>query len=301
VRRKILPLAMLAACTHPGATGPAGAAAGCDQARVATLPFQSAGRVPTIEASIAGQPVRVALSGNDSINELAQSAAQRLNLPARTVQARPASPDGKPAPVTILRIPQLDIGQAHFVNLSAKQLDRKRRFGGPSPDLVLAMTALRDFSFDLDLRHHRFSLYRGSACNSADQPFGTAVVAMNMQPDLRNRAVIPVSLDGNTLTALLDPASPYITVSARAAGLSPPSDAKALHTPDGAVIGHVWVRRFDQLRIGPDLLRDVKLVVVDGPPFSEDMLIGGPYLNHRRVVLSMPDRKVYIEVPGSGS
>jgi hypothetical protein len=163
------------------------------------------------------------------------------------------------------------------------------------------MTALRDFSFDLDLRHHRFSLYRGSACNSADQPFGAAVVAMNMQPDLRNRAVIPVSLNGKTLTALLDPASPYITVSARAAELSPPKDAKALHTPDGAVIGHVWVQRFDQLRIGPDLLHDVKLVVIDGPPFSEDMLIGGPYLNHRRVVLSMPDRKVYIEVPSSGS
>jgi hypothetical protein len=234
----VLPLLSLAACAHPDGTKVAGIAGACDQARVATLAVGNSGQIPTIEAEIGGRPLRFTLSGNDNNNELTAPAARWLNLPTRTIQTKSVLPDGKPVPITVLRIPQLDIGNLHFVNLAAKQVDHLRVPGGPDPDGALAIAQLRDFSVDIDLPRHRVSLYGSSACNSKTYPFSGTVITMDMVPDLRNRPVIPVSLDGKTRTALIDPSFPSIVISARAAGLTALRDAKSIRGP-GNTVWHI--------------------------------------------------------------
>jgi hypothetical protein len=51
------------------------------------------------------------------------------------------------------------------------------------------------------------------------------------------------------------------------------------------------------MRIGLDQFRNIRLGVVDQPEVNFDMIIGLPYFRFRRVVLSMPDRAIFIETP----
>jgi hypothetical protein len=298
-------LLLLAACSHPNTAGvtptervPTRACAG---APLATLPYLHTARVPTIEASIAGQPVRAELSGDSNLTVVLQTAAQRRHLTTRTVPAPALLPDAGPVPVTVVDIPQIAIGQARLPQLKARQFAHMPYGRYSGAELALAMATLGGYAFDFDAPHDRFSLYRGSTCSGAAQPFGGRTAAIDMRPDPHNRVVIPVSLNGATRSATLDPAAPFVLITARAAAALPPPGATVVRGPDGAVTARIWVQRFNELRIGPDRLRNIRLVVVDGLPVSGDMLIGAPYLKHRRALISMPDRKVYIEVPARGA
>jgi hypothetical protein len=289
---------LLAACAHPHTAHQTAARTSCDQARIATLPFTTTGEIPTIEASVDGTKLHLALSGNGIINELAPQVVERLNLPSRQMQGTPAAPGAKPPMLAMLRIPQLNVGGAHFANLTAVRLARARSYRGSSLDGALAINGLTGYSIDFDVPQQRLSLYRGSACNSATYPFPDRVLRVNMEPDAMGRPVIPVMVNGRSYTALLDPSLPGIAVSAAAAGLSAPADARPLHNRAGGPDGHVWLHSIDDLRIGPDRLRNFKALVFDRTmPPGVDVLIGFTYFRARRVVLSIPDRRVYIAIP----
>jgi hypothetical protein len=60
------------------------------------------------------------------------------------------------------------------------------------------------------------------------------------------------------------------------------------------------------LQIGLGRLRNITLLVLDAPLVDHDMVIGSAYLKFRRTVLSMPDRRIYLDgslpkVPSDGS
>jgi hypothetical protein len=295
VHLAILPLLLLVACTRPAATG------SCAQARVVDLPFSDFAQIPTIDADIGRQQVRLALSGIQTMPELSPSAAQRLHLPTFIVESKPNSPGVKPVTFTLLQIPHLDIGRIHFANLAAMERPTRLRFHGSSPDGSLAIGKLKDFSLDFDLPHGRFSLAQDSACNRKTYSFTGSVTIIGMRTDRYNRPAIPVALDGKTYTAILDPSLAGIAISARAAGLARPVDSRQLPGNDAKAGQHIWAHRFGELQIGADRLRHPKLVVIEHEVPGADMIIGFPYFHFRRIILSMPDRRVYIEAPRPGS
>jgi hypothetical protein len=172
---------------------------------------------------------------------------------------------------------------------------------------LLGRDFISPFDLDIDLPARLLTLYNVSGCSSGFLPWHGTYTAIPATTPIGAALVIPVSIDGNRLRALIDTGASSSLIAAPGMarlGLTPELLA---HDPggNGSGIGPapVFMRlhRFETLSVGPVTMMKPTLWVspVRIVPIV-DMLLGADWLSTRRMWLSFATKQVFVAIPQNG-
>lgn len=172
---------------------------------------------------------------------------------------------------------------------------------------LLGRDFVSPFDLDINLPAHELTLYEVSGCTTGFLPWRTAYASVAATTPVGAALVIPVSIDGQPLHALIDTGASSSLVAAPGMarlGLTP---ALLARDPggNGSGIGPapVFMRRhrFETLSVGPDTTASPQLWVsaIHVVPIV-DMLLGADWLRTRHVWLSFATRQIFVEMPAKG-
>ena len=289
----------LAGCA-PGAAGPGG----CTLTQRADLPLTLRRDVPLVHATIDGAAVTLILDTGAQTTLLTDAAVTRLHL-ARDDAAHGARilGVGPAAAVSDADAARLDLGRVVLRNrpviVAGFALASDDR---TVPDGLLGDDILSQYDLDLDLPDGRATLYRARDCPGAAPPVvgdWTAVVAERTP---RGQLRVPMTIDGQTLGAIVDTGSETTTVAVAALPRLHMTEAMLAGDPRLRVRGMsedatlVHVHRFDELRIGPLSYRHPYIPVAPLPDFLGDGLLGADVLRLHRVWLSWASARIWIDI-----
>lgn len=247
------------------------------------VPFHVVDGFPVVLATVGARPVTFILD---------TGAQAHLVLPAAQALLR--------LPVLPGSVPMLGTGgatAAPIVSLVGVRLGSVLLEPAPTPVAPLPLTPRVDpiligllgaslldrFDLELDAAAGRAALFDAGTCMPT---WRGAAVALTVTPD--RQLLLPVTIDGVRLTALLDTGSRATLLTeaaARRLGLAAPPSANTARGVDGGPLGvaHTRVR---VLEIGLDVSRDVPVSVADLQLGGADLLLGMDYLRQRRVWVS---------------
>ncbi len=172
---------------------------------------------------------------------------------------------------------------------------------------LLGRDFISPFDLDLDLPARQLTLYDVSGCTTGFLPWHGTYTSIPATTPMGAALVVPVSIDGSPLRALIDTGASSSLIAAPGMarlGLTP---AVLAHDPggNGSGIGPapVFMRRhqFQTLNVGP--VTTMKPAIWVSPvrvvPIV-DMLLGADWLSTRRVWLSFATKQVFIAIPQNG-
>ena len=288
-----------------GAQTPAGGPA-CTVMRQAQLPLvESHGRF-SVEVSVDDQPLAMLVDTGAQRAAVSPAAASRLQLPldpSRTFHT--IGVDGRttgehPRVARTVRFgpvvwPQYALQTVNIV--------RPEQAGDPAaPVGVIGADMLSAYDVELDFPARTLTLYAVAGCGGDFIPWTgrhDALTPLRGPPDL---FILPMTLNGHAIRALLDTGSNTSSLSlgaARAAGV----DAAALKGDrTDSYVGSKGVpvgahrHRFDSLAIGSARFASPRISVQDADFSAFDMLLGMDFLAPRRLWLSYSTRQVFIDL-----
>ncbi len=276
----------------------------CALVPLSRMPLESAGHLMFVPARINGHRLRLLVDTGSERTTLTEAAAARLGLPY-TVQyvTRTIGVAGMSASRD-LAVPGIDLGGAHFpvdrVAVGRFALDR---FSGPRIDGLLGADILLAFDMDIDLPAHQLTLYRVRGCPDALPPWRQPAMEITGLGRTRDLMVVPVDLDGQRGTAILDTGAQLDVVRAsfaRRTGLSPHKmHSDPLIRLYGASPGmmRVPLHRFHELRIGSVTIHRPQIEVVPDDALEADALLGEDFLSDRRGWLSLATDHLFVSGP----
>ncbi len=276
-------------------------AAGCDS--VTVLPLLPTGSQFLVEAQLNGapQPMAVDIGARTMVSRLV---VDRLHLPPDPhhngavhgfVWAGDVQPDALLRSLTLgdiaLPAPHVLVNNAELPRGIAGLL---------GSDLLYAPA--HDLELDFPGRH--LALHPGGAC--ATGPLGWSGRYWPLpisKTATSHHLLVPVTLNGVTLRAVLDTGAFATSISrsaARRAGISDElqDGAPIIPTRDVNGTGTVAHRfRFESFTVGPERFRNVELVVADGDFSDGDLLLGMDYFRGRKLWLSAATAQLYVMPP----
>lgn len=285
-----------------GLTGCGAMRGRCGLTLAAELPVRDSSGLPTVEAHIAGKPVRMLVATGLAGIALTPQAVARLGLrydenTRLTTSGVGGRRTSKPAVVTGLQLGQTYLAKARALVLPA---------GGPhlldpGVDGILGMSVLLNFDIDLDMPHRRIALYRGIPCAGQPLPMPGPSTLVETELTLRGlNLMLPVELDGVRRMAVLDTGTHTTVVPSRFARVPPaalaadrPVTLIGLSQP--AVAGRM--HRFDTLRVGSERFARPLLIVPDDSAWPSAIVVGMDFARTRRMFLSPISNRLYIQRP----
>lgn len=268
------------------------------------MPLESDDHLMFVPAGINGHPLRLLVDTGSERTTLTEAAAARLGLPhsfqyvTRTFGVAGMSANWD------LAVPGIDLGGRHFplerVAVSRFALDR---FSGPPIDGLLGADILLAFDMDIDLPAHQLALYRVRRCSDARPPWHQPAMEISGLGRSRDLMLVPVDLDGQRGTAILDTGAQLDAVRtsfARRTGLSPNDmQADTMIRLYGASPGMIRVplHRFHELRVGPVVAHNPQIEVVPDDSLVADALLGEDILRGRRGWISLATGHLFVSGP----
>ena len=170
----------------------------------------------------------------------------------------------------------------------------------PSADGLFGQSVLSVFEVDLDIRDRVATLYAGRLCPTTSiPPWDFPYSTLDAGNSERGRFLIPVTMQGRTITALVDTGTAVTTIARDVAIGLGVTDAMLAAAPQtrltgiGADTPSAALHQFDAIRIGDESFNAALLV---GPRVDPhiDMVLGSDFLAGRRVWLSYARKRVYI-------
>ncbi len=303
-------LVALAACSAGGGDG----VAACRPVLWSDIPVDvSHSGVALIGARVDGRPATMVLDTGAETTVITAEAASRLGVarsfehPRIMLGASGQTVAGLTVPVTFsfgdvgTRDARLIVGVFPLPLVAGEKLDG-----------LLGADLLGATDVDLDLPHGRIGLYRPlepdcGTPRAANLPsgFGADAAVVPMEPGPLARVVLPVSLNGHVLLAVLDSGASASTVSLRGAAAAGVSQDELDHAPSisthaaSATLFSARLHRFEHLQVGPDRAARPVLLVGALDLGKPDMLLGLDYLRAHRVYLAFASRHVVIAPGGS--
>jgi predicted aspartyl protease len=280
--------------------------ADCQMQQVTSVPLL-AGKHPTIEVAINGTPLPMAVDTGAQGSAVTPETVAALRLPRDPHRrTRAGSLGGQDITQNVL-VETLDVPSLGFVDHSIAVLPLDAMPGGNAPAGLIGSDLLSGFEIELDIPAQKLSFYRATGCDSVRPPWAgryeTVVAKLSMHHDF----LLPIELNGHVLTAMFDTGSTGETVSRSAAKSVGVSDAElgndesATGTSAGSHGYAIRRHRFDSLRIGREIFRNVRLDVADFNQPGVDVLIGDDYMHRRRFFLSYSTATLFIQVVRTGS
>jgi predicted aspartyl protease len=194
-----------------------------------------------------------------------------------------------------------------FADLQLGDADRRQRLAvADIPRLggVIGGDVLSDYDLELDLPHRRVRLWHASGCGAADLPWTGPRATIPVQVTAGNRIRLPVTIDGQTLEALLDSGANRNLLQAEAArragvsqaALAADGTAIARGIDGGAIALHM--HRFGAMTVGGLRIDRPEIGVADFQIQSADMLLGADYLRSRRVWIAYRTGQLFVQPAG---
>ena len=275
------------------------ARAQCQLNPAAVIPLRAIDGFPVIPATIRGTPVSFLLDTGAEAHLLLPEAVEALHL-AVLPGSVPMVGTGGARQVPIVMLDDVQLGPI--------RLDRALTPVAALPLVPLVVPPvvgligaplLDRFDLDLDVPSGRLGLFSAGGCEGAvpDIAPRATTVALTILPD--RQALLPVTVNGAEIVALLDTGSRATLLTDDAAGrlgLRAPASANTSRGVDGTVlpVGHVRVR---ELRVGDDIRRDVPISISPVQLGRADLLLGLDFLRLRRVWISYVTARLVLALP----
>jgi hypothetical protein len=166
---------------------------------------------------------------------------------------------------------------------------------------LLGRDFLSPFDLDLDLPHHRLTLYDVHDCGAGFVPWKTPYASIPASTPIGAALVVTVKVDGRPLRALVDSGASASLVTAAGMFRLGLNAGLLTHDPGGNGRGigpkpvPMYRHRFSELRVGSEIKRDPVLWVasVRVVPIV-DLLLGADWLTPRHVWLSFATKQMFV-------
>jgi hypothetical protein len=272
------------------------APAGCVVERQAQLAVTLDGFMPTVEARINGQSVRLGVDTGAQGTILTPAAVQRLSLPRDFHRFATAIGVAGRILVNNAIVGELEFAGQVWTGRSVPVIAIAQPHGQTEPeepamDGIVGAEVLSQFDLDMDLPNRTLTLYRVEGCDKVtprwDEAAATPIPAAIGRS---GRPVIAVELDGRPARAIFDSG-------ASATLLSPAPDGSRSEPATLFVVDQnasLSPRRVVTLRVGDETLPPAQLGHVDFPLGDADLLIGEDYMRTHRFWLSYATATLFI-------
>jgi tetratricopeptide (TPR) repeat protein len=289
-------------------TMPAGAAdpPRCKLGRIAEWPVRLENNVPVIEGAINGKKARILLSTGSFASYMSQEAATRFGLPTKgTDRVWLGSQDE--ARVFVTRIDEFRIGDAVRKNMGVRVAGER---SADAVDFVLGNDFFKNLDMEFDYAKGMIRLFHAQDCKGVFLGYWDAK-ALEVELENEEQIVVPLRINGREARARISSGSSTSVVSlpfAARLGITPQSPGVApagCHAGFAGEIEHTWVAPFDSVTIGPQTIRNARMLIEDFLPratnrseFLPEVLLGTDFLRAHRVFVVRSQEKVYISYAG---
>ncbi|MDT7950790.1 MAG: aspartyl protease family protein [Acetobacteraceae bacterium] len=279
---------------------PLTARAQCNLGPLAVVPLQAVEGFPVLAASVHGTPVTFLLDTGAQAHLVLPAAEAVLRLP--------------PMQGTVPLIGTGGAREAPLVVLEGVQLGSVTLAPAPTPVAALPVVPrvspllagllgaplLEQFDLEMDVAAGHLGLYPAGGCGGALPALAPrqTVIPLTITPD--RQALLEVSIDGQSVIALLDTGSRATLLTQAAAdslGLRSMASANTSRGVDGQSlpVQHTTV---GALTVGDDVVRAMPVSISPVDLGPADMLLGLDYLRQRRVFISYVTSRLVIALPG---
>jgi hypothetical protein len=290
-------------------SGPASAA--CTVDNKATIPLDASGNVITVPVEVNGITATFILDTGAQRSLVTQATVDRLGL-ARDewvgttmsgVGGIVSRPNANPRTLTLGGVKLVRRTLNHDTSFTVGVLPRIRA-GSRVIDGLLGRDFLSLFDLDLDVASGRLTLFQVHGCTGRFLPWSGAYVAVPVTTPAEDAMVVPVTLDGTPLRALLDSGASASLLAAPGiirTGLRQSSlEGDVADQVSGVGPRMVTMHRhaFRSLQVGAEVI-DKPLIWVASIRLAPivDMLLGADWFAGRRVWLSYATRQLFVNVP----
>lgn len=305
----VLTLAAAFAGCQTAGTAPAEPAAtreSCKIDRAADLPAHFVNGHIVIPAAINEIPVRLVVDTGATGSMLTPEAVARLHLPMDPYRTTTVHGTGGTVVNHNTSIRSLRVGGEDWLGSSMATGHLPGRYPDDPPVVgLLGADRLAQFDIELDMPHHRMTLWRIDSCFGDFVPWHAPHYVLPLARYQPNRMVTDVRVDGQPVTALVDwGARTTAITSATAASLGVTTQMLARdrsgdsHGVDQTDIPF-YVHRFPELAIGPVRFRNVALDVAPLRVKDVGMLLGADYVSNRHVWLSYSTEQLFVQGPAA--
>ncbi len=273
---------------------------------VASVPVETIGRLPISTLMLNGQPARFIVDTGAERTVIAEAASQRLGLARDAwvgttmsgiggIQSRP---DALPRSITLAGVPLVRNTLAHDSSLVVTPELRGQADG------LLGRDYLSRYDLDIDLPHQRIGLEAVQGCSGRFLPWPAPYMALKPLLPMQAGIVLPVTLDGHPLRALLDSGASSSLLAAPGMfrvglGLAQ-TEADPSQTVNGIGPHPVVMRRhrFASLSVAgtPWPRPEIWVAPAHLTPIV-DMLLGMDWLAARHVWVSYATGQVFVRTP----
>ncbi|HUZ64663.1 MAG TPA: retroviral-like aspartic protease family protein [Acetobacteraceae bacterium] len=309
----ILFASLLAACSGTGRN----VAAACRITRLARLPITIVHNWPVVSVRINGHTARMLVDTGSSATIIDRRAMGRFGLRLYP-QAIMESGLGGATNVKFVNYNTFEVGSIHSAAWDFGGNKILATLNMPFPTLskpldgILGADFLSAFDIDLNIPHHRITVYRVRNCSGTFVPWKGPIDTISIRRTPGNSLLLPVRLDGHEIAAEFDTGSVMTVVkmsTARAIGITSamlkPVAGKYVTGVDGNKIP-IKLHAFNTIQIGRSVFRNLPIVVMPAhlngisaqtmqPP---KMLLGAGYLANHQVWLSYRTWRIFVrQVP----
>lgn len=268
----------------------AGAVCGAQRAGEVALPLP--GRT-LIDVTINGTPARMVLDTGAQQTSVTPEIVAALRLRRDRRRTLLVGVGGSDITQNAL-VDTLEFGGLRFSQLSVgvSRLGPLGTTADTQPAGLIGADVLHAYDLDIDLPDRAITFYRPDACGDAVPPWPGNYEALPATISGRRLVLVAVALNDGDITALFDTGAGMEIVSRAAAfnlgvrGAEMDRDDAGQGMGAGAHEFSSRLHRFDSLRVGSDLFRDVAMSIVDFHQDRTDMLLGNGYMRTRRFYLS---------------
>ena len=302
------------------AAGAGSAAAQCRMGLVAELPVVMDGNQPLVRGAINGKPM-LALADTGAFSSMVwRGAAENYSLPVRPLRGLTVGGVGGSREAQATTIKELKLGNQARRDLNILMAGWNRPLGRSQIAMILGQDILSRTDVELDFANGMIRLVKPVGCgpSSSLAYWGGAYAEAPLEPVSADQphAIVPVTLNGKRMRAMLDTGAwtSVVTLKAAArAGVRAGSD-KAPEAERSAGIGRrsvpTYVGSFSALQIGEQTVSPAKLRMADlfrgssggantgsrvgtsDTADDPDMIIGADFFRSHRVLISYSQRRV---------
>jgi predicted aspartyl protease len=190
---------------------------------------------------------------------------------------------------------ELELGGAHFS-------ERLAVADIPTIGGLVGGDVLSNYDVEFDLPQGRVRLWHATGgCSASDLPWSGQRSTVPVQITAGDRVLVPVTIDGSPITAILDSGAALSLLQtdvARRLGVSQAALAAdpelVVRGVDGGAIS-VRIHRFTSLSVGEDRISAPRIGVGTTQFDAPDMLLGLNYLRTRRVWISYRSGQMFMQ------
>jgi predicted aspartyl protease len=274
----------------------------CRIERAADLPVRLVAGTLLVPAEINGHAVQMVVDTGSARSMILPQMAGMLGLrgdPHRMTTVRGLG--GQVTTRNVL-VDRLALGGREWLFESVPTGELPRSFMTESPPVVglLGGSHIGVYDIELNLPNHRLALWDVSNCSGDFVPWPMRHYVLPLHDYGLRRMATPVTLQGRTVTALIDWGTRVSMVDTATAARLGVTAADMARDPGGNVRGAdqnatpVHMHHFTDLRIGPEHLPVVPLLVGDVKLYDVAMLLGLDYAMRRRLWLSYHSGQLFV-------